>query len=70
VDTVADRADLAVAIRTFTVTADATQLGVGAGITADSDPSAEWHETELKAARLLTVAGAGASAEPVTAARP
>ena len=58
---VTDRADLAVAIRTFTVTPDATQLGVGAGITADSDPAAEWHETELKAARLLTVAGAGAS---------
>ena len=31
IDTVADRADLAVAIRTFTVTAGATQLGVGGG---------------------------------------
>ncbi len=73
IDTVADRADLAVAIRTFTVTEGATQLGVGAGITADSDPAAEWHETELKAARLLTVAGAGsgeALPEPVSAVRP
>jgi para-aminobenzoate synthetase component 1 len=60
IDTVADRADLAVAIRTFTVADGTTQLGVGGGITADSDPTAEWQETELKAARLLTVAGAGA----------
>jgi para-aminobenzoate synthetase component 1 len=59
IDTVADRADLAVAIRTFVIAAGETQLGVGGGITADSDPGAEWHETELKAARLLTVAGTG-----------
>ncbi len=57
VDTMADRADLAVAIRTFTVRSDATRLGVGSGITADSDPAAEWQESELKAARLLTVTG-------------
>lgn len=62
VDTLEDRADLAVAIRTFTVTPGATRLGVGGGITADSDPAGEWRETELKAARLLTVAGAGADA--------
>lgn len=60
IDTMADRADLAVAIRTFVVAAGETQLGVGGGITADSDPAAEWRETELKAARLLTVAGTGA----------
>lgn len=59
IDTVTDRADLAVAIRTFVVTAGETQLGVGGGITADSDPGAEWQETELKAARLLAVAGTG-----------
>lgn len=72
IDTVADRADLAVAIRTFTITPDSTQLGVGGGITADSDPAAEWHETELKAARLLTVASAGSQArpEPISVARP
>jgi para-aminobenzoate synthetase component 1 len=70
VDTVRDRADLAVAIRTFTVTPAGTQLGVGGGITADSDPEAEWRETELKAARLLAVAGAGAAVAPrVTAGR-
>ncbi len=62
IDTVRDRADLAVAIRTFTVRSGVTQLGVGSGITVDSDPAAEWHESELKAARLLTVAGTGARA--------
>ena len=49
--------DLNVAIRTFLVTGDATHLGVGGGITADSDPEAEWRETELKASRLLAAAG-------------
>ncbi len=57
IDTVTDRADLSVAIRSFVVTPGSTRLGVGGGITADSDPAAEWRETELKAARLLTVAG-------------
>ncbi len=51
------RAELAVAIRTFTVTQTATTFGVGAGITIDSDPADEWSETELKAARLLALAG-------------
>jgi para-aminobenzoate synthetase component I len=60
IDTERDHADLSVAIRTFTVHADRTELGVGGGIVADSSPGAEWEETELKAARLLTVAGAGA----------
>ena len=49
--------DLNVAIRTFVATDQGTQLGVGAGIVADSDPTAEWEETELKAARLLAAAG-------------
>ncbi len=52
-----DRADFAVAIRTFTCTPATTTLGVGAGITIDSEPAAEWAETELKAARLLPLAG-------------
>lgn len=60
IDTERDAADLAVAIRTFTVLADRTELGVGAGIVADSIPDAEWEETELKAARLLYAAGSGA----------
>ncbi len=57
IDVDADALDLNVAIRTFVVTGGGTQLGVGAGIVADSDPAAEWEETELKAARLLAAAG-------------
>jgi para-aminobenzoate synthetase component 1 len=58
IDTQRDQGDLAVAIRTFTIANGTTTLGVGGGIVADSDPGAEWHETELKAARLLAAAGA------------
>jgi para-aminobenzoate synthetase component I len=49
--------DLAVAIRTFTIAGGRTTLGVGSGIVADSDPAAEWAETELKAARLQAALG-------------
>ncbi len=58
IDTESDAGDLNVAIRTFTVADGSTRLGVGAGIVADSEPAAEWAETELKAARLLAAAGA------------
>jgi para-aminobenzoate synthetase component 1 len=58
IDTERDAGELAVAIRTFSVTPTATHLGVGAGIVADSQPAEEWAETELKAARLLAAAGA------------
>ena len=51
------RAELAVAIRTFTIAGGLTHLGVGGGIVADSQPADEWAETELKAARLLTATG-------------
>jgi para-aminobenzoate synthetase component I len=57
IDTERDAGDLNVAIRTFTVAHGRTQLGVGAGIVADSVPASEWAETELKAARLLGAAG-------------
>ena len=64
IDTERDAGDLSVAIRTFTVAGTGsggeTTLGVGAGIVADSDPDAEWAETELKAARLLRAAGVDA----------
>ena len=69
IDTATGDADLAVAIRTFTVLgtsgAGCTHFSVGGGIVADSRPDAEWAETELKAARLLAVAGAetGAGAD-------
>lgn len=59
IDAAHRRAELAVAIRTFTVTARQTDLGVGGGIVADSIADREWAETELKAHRLLTAAGAG-----------
>lgn len=53
-------AELAVGIRTFwqTSVSNNKQLhfGTGAGITWGSDPIGEWHETELKAARLLSIA--------------
>jgi len=59
----ADRgtAELAVAIRTFWIDREAPggpvlRFGTGAGITWGSDPAGEWAETELKAARLLSVA--------------
>ena len=60
IDGATQRLDLNVAIRTFTITAGRTFLGVGSGIVADSDPTGEWEEAELKAARLLETAGLGA----------
>ena len=56
-DTLHDRGDLAVAIRTFTVAGGRTLLGVGGGVVADSDPVGEWDETCLKARRLLARTG-------------
>ncbi len=61
VDSDAGRVELAVAIRTFTIAAGRTYLGVGGGIVADSEPDDEWAETELKSARLLAAAGVRAS---------
>ena len=53
-------AELAVGIRTFwqgiTTEAKSLHFGTGAGITWASNPEGEWHETELKAARLLSIA--------------
>ena len=50
-------AELAVAIRTFWFEHDQIRFGTGAGITWGSDPAAEWRETELKAQRLMALAG-------------
>ncbi|HEY3483627.1 MAG TPA: aminodeoxychorismate synthase component I, partial [Streptomyces sp.] len=44
--------ELNVAIRTFEIHAGRIELGVGGGITADSDPEAEWQECLHKAAPL------------------
>lgn len=63
VDGDAARAELAVTIRSFWWSPDGGGLlrfGTGAGITWDSDPDAEWAETELKRARLTALAGAAA----------
>jgi para-aminobenzoate synthetase component 1 len=50
------RAELAVAIRTFTIADGHTFLGVGGGIVADSSAESEWQETDLKGARLMLAA--------------
>lgn len=53
-----DRAELAVAIRTFWTTGDKyLRYGTGAGITWGSDAQAEWEETQLKARHLISIAG-------------
>ncbi len=49
--------ELNVAIRTFWMADDHLWFGTGGGITIDSTPDGEWAETELKADRLLSVAG-------------
>lgn len=49
--------DLAVAIRTATVTGGRLSLWVGGGIVADSDPAAEWEETEVKARAFRAACG-------------
>jgi para-aminobenzoate synthetase component 1 len=53
-----DRAELSVAIRIFWQENDGyLKFGTGAGITYGSDPVSEWEETELKAQRLISIAG-------------
>ncbi|MBW8801492.1 MAG: aminodeoxychorismate synthase component I, partial [Streptomyces sp.] len=51
--------ELNVAIRTFEITGERFELGVGGGITADSVPMLEWQECGHKATPLLRAAGAG-----------
>ena len=53
-----DMSELSVAIRTFWNTKDGQlRFGTGAGITWGSDPLAEWEETQLKARKLISIAG-------------
>lgn len=54
-------AELAVTIRSFWWGDGQIRFGTGAGITAGSDPQAEWEETELKAAKLLPLASTPAT---------
>ena len=49
-------AQLSVAIRIFWKD-EKLHFGTGAGITWNSDPDREWEETQLKAARLISIAG-------------
>ena len=51
-----DQAILSVAIRTFWKDSK-LNFGTGAGITWASNPRAEWEETQLKARRLISIAG-------------
>jgi para-aminobenzoate synthetase component 1 len=53
-----DIAELSVAIRTFWNSKDGQlRFGTGAGITWGSEPKAEWEETQLKARKLISIAG-------------
>ena len=56
IDADRQRAELAVAIRTFWVADEFVHFGTGAGITWGSDPVGEWQETQLKAERLIGLA--------------
>ncbi len=49
--------ELSVAIRSYEFHGGDVWFGVGGGITADSDPDAEWTECETKAAPLLALLG-------------
>jgi len=52
-----DQALLSVGIRIFWSLEDGQiNFGTGAGITYQSDPTSEWEETALKAARLIAIA--------------
>ncbi len=46
--------DTAIALRTCVMRGDRAWVQAGAGIVADSDPMAEWRETEAKARAVLT----------------
>jgi para-aminobenzoate synthetase component 1 len=53
-----EHAELAVGIRTFSRGLDAkVRFGTGAGITWGSDSVSEWEETQLKAEKLIAIAG-------------
>jgi para-aminobenzoate synthetase component 1 len=70
VDAAQRRAVLAVGIRTFWLADRALHFGTGAGITWGSDPAREWAETELKARRLLGLAGGTPTRVDVPTAEP
>lgn len=55
-----DQCELSVAIRIF-FKDSALRFGTGAGITWGSNPADEWEETQLKARRLISIAGGALS---------
>lgn len=55
--TIDGRADVSVLIRTFEITGEQVELGVGGGITVDSVPVREWQECLHKAEPLARAAG-------------
>jgi anthranilate synthase component 1 len=56
--------DTAIAIRTVVMRGDRAWVQAGAGIVADSDPAAEWRETEAKARGVLAALGLAARQRP------
>ncbi len=52
-----EHCSLSVAIRTFWKREQRLSFGTGGGITWPSEPHAEWRETQLKANRLIGIAG-------------
>ena len=60
--------DVAIAIRTAVVKGGKLHVQAAAGVVADSDPRAEWQETQHKA-RALLKAAALCYAEPAPEAR-
>jgi len=59
-DLVGNDLDLAIAIRTAVIQNGTASVQVGAGIVADSVPSREYAETEVKASGILRALAAGA----------
>jgi anthranilate synthase component 1 len=55
--------DTAIAIRTCVMKGDRAWIQAGAGIVADSDPAAEWRETEAKAQAVLVALALAERAE-------
>jgi anthranilate synthase component 1 len=56
--------DTAIAIRTVVMRGGRAWVQAGAGVVADSEPAAEWHETEAKARAVLAALGLAAVYSP------
>jgi para-aminobenzoate synthetase component 1 len=61
--------ECSVAIRTFEIAEGRLWLGVGGGITAESDPAAEWQECQHKAAPLAELLADRSASAPAAFAR-